>query len=525
MRSRRFLLSSLLVSALAVALTAQSANKGGIGSIQEGPLREWLTYLSSDQLQGRATYSEGLGLAAAYIADRLQEAGVKPAGDNGSYFQVVKVQGMRTTSRASVTVEVNGQTRTFKDGAGITFPRNMGEQAVGGCRTRRVRWLRHEPRLAQARRLRQSEREGRSCRVARQRPETRGRRRAPAAQQPCANRIRQRRCRDGQSGRLWQAVVAAVEHRRPKARARIRRRKRRPANAVRVRVSRSAGQGQGQGFGRGAADDGDFTTVQRLDNKVPPAVNAQDEFFEFLFSASEFKYADLKQRASNQEALAPFVLKNVKMTFNVDADYEVVRTRYTRNVVGIVEGSDPALKNTYVLYGAHYDHTGYREGAPRAGGDAEDRINNGADDDGSGTRRDSRGRAGVCDGAEAEAIAAVRLARGRGKQASSDRATTPTIRSCRLDNIVAVINIDMIGRNRDDDPKQANTVLVVGSDRISTELHNINEDANASLAKPLTLDYEMNDPADPQSIYTRSDHYSYASKGIPIIFFFTGHPP
>ena len=51
------------------------------------------------------------------------------------------------------------------------------------------------------------------------------------------------------------------------------------------------------------------------------------------------------------------------------------------------------------------------------------------------------------------------------------------------------------------------------------------EDANASLPKPLTLDYDLNDPADTESIYTRSDHYSYASKGIPIIFFFTGlHP-
>ena len=126
MRSRRFLLSTVLVSALAVALTAQSANKGGIGSIQQGPLREWLTYIASDELQGRATYTEGLGLAAGYIAERLEEWGVKPAGDNGTYFQVVKVLGVRTTSRASVTVEVNGQTRTFKDGDGITFPRNMG---------------------------------------------------------------------------------------------------------------------------------------------------------------------------------------------------------------------------------------------------------------------------------------------------------------------------------------------------------------------------------------------------------------
>jgi Zn-dependent M28 family amino/carboxypeptidase len=94
-----------------------------------------------------------------------------------------------------------------------------------------------------------------------------------------------------------------------------------------------------------------------------------------------------------------------------------------------------------------------------------------------------------------------------------------------IDKIVAQLNMDMVGRNQDDDPANANMVLVVGSDRISTELHNINEEANASLVKPLTLDYTMNDPADPQSIYTRSDHYSYAAKGVPIIFFFTGlHP-
>jgi Zn-dependent M28 family amino/carboxypeptidase len=94
-----------------------------------------------------------------------------------------------------------------------------------------------------------------------------------------------------------------------------------------------------------------------------------------------------------------------------------------------------------------------------------------------------------------------------------------------LESMVAQINIDMIGRNRDDDPKQSNTVYVVGSDRISTELHNINEEANESLAQPVTLDYELNDPADPQSFYTRSDHYSYAAKGVPIIFFFTGTHP
>ncbi len=91
-----------------------------------------------------------------------------------------------------------------------------------------------------------------------------------------------------------------------------------------------------------------------------------------------------------------------------------------------------------------------------------------------------------------------------------------------IDKISAQLNIDMIGRNRCDDPKEENTVYIVGSDRISTELHNMNEDANVGLPTPMKLDYEMNDPADPESIYTRSDHYSYAAKGIPIIFYTTG---
>jgi len=68
-------------------------------------------------------------------------------------------------------------------------------------------------------------------------------------------------------------------------------------------------------------------------------------------------------------------------------------------------------------------------------------------------------------------------------------------------------------------------VYLVGSDRISTELHNLNRAANAALPMPLTLDYEFNDPADPEQLYYRSDHYSYAAKGVPVIFFTTGlHP-
>jgi Zn-dependent M28 family amino/carboxypeptidase len=94
-----------------------------------------------------------------------------------------------------------------------------------------------------------------------------------------------------------------------------------------------------------------------------------------------------------------------------------------------------------------------------------------------------------------------------------------------LDRIVAQVNMDMVGRNRDDKQDESNTIYLVGDDRISTEFHNIAVDANEALTRPLKLDYEMNDPADLEQVYYRSDHYSYAAKGIPIVFLTTGlHP-
>ncbi len=87
--------------------------------------------------------------------------------------------------------------------------------------------------------------------------------------------------------------------------------------------------------------------------------------------------------------------------------------------------------------------------------------------------------------------------------------------------------MDMVGRDdcNNLEGDYTNTVFIVGDDRISTDLHNLIIETDKTLAKPLTLDYEMNDPADPEGVYTRSDHYSYAAKGIPIAFFTTGlHP-
>ena len=504
---RRLVCATALVVVVGNGLGAQSAPKGGINSIQEPALKEWLTYISSDELQGRATYTEGLGLAAGYIAQHLKQWGVKPAGDNGSYFQTVKVLSVRANSRSSVTVEVNGASKTFKDGEGITLPRNMGgSQTIVADQVQFAGYGLSIP-AANHDDYASFDADGKVVIYL-------------GAAAPKSIQVETRRLMGGRNrlavekGAL--ATIAPVG---------IGRGGRGPAQTA-ASSGPDAGRGaqaggRGQGGGRGAVDEGDFTTVQRLDEKIPPAVTAQDEFFEFLFSGSEIKYADLKQRAANLEPLPPFTLQGVKVTFTIDAEYQPVRTRLTRNVVGIVEGTDSKLKDTYVLYGAHYDHTGYREGVPRQGQSMEDRINNGADDDGSGTvalmaiarafalgPKPKRSLLFVWHAGEESGLL--------GSRYNADHPVVP------LERMVALLNIDMIGRNRDDDPTQSNTVYVVGSDRISTELHNVNEDANTSLPRPLTLDYEMNDPADPQSIYTRSDHYSYAAKGIPIVFYFTG---
>ena len=459
-------------------------------------------------------HSEGLGLAAAYIADHLREWGVKPGGDNGTYFQTVKVLGVRTTSKASITVDVNGQTRTFKDGDGITFPRNMGgKQTIQGDQVQFVGY---------------------------------------GVQMPSAG-IDDYAGVDPKGkiliylGQAGPKTVPAGSTRVLNARAR---------SGVEKGAAAVIGVGGGFGFGRGAAvqnppaagapgtpapqpggtpavqpagrgrgnqpDNGDFTTAQRYDRPVVPTVTARDEFFEFLFSGSGTTYAELKEKAANREPLPVMALKGVKITIDVDADYAVVRTRLSRNVVGIVPGTDSRLNGTYVAFGAHYDHVGYREGTPLTGSATpEDRISNGADDDGSGTVALMALARAFAQGPKPKRSLLFVWHTGEesGLWGSRYNADFPIVPN---EQIVAQLNIDMIGRNRNDKPEEANTVYLVGSDRISTELHNLSEEANAKMTTPMKLDYELNDPADPESIYTRSDHYSYAAKGIPIIFYTTG---
>ncbi len=182
-----------------------------------------------------------------------------------------------------------------------------------------------------------------------------------------------------------------------------------------------------------------------------------------------------------------------------------------RNVLGFIEGSD--LKEEVIVVSAHYDHLGKR------GND----IFNGADDNGSGTST-------VLDIAQAFKLAKEAgngprrsllflLVTGeeKGLLGSQWYAENPTV---PIENIVADVNVDMIGRI-DDEHTDGNYVYVIGSDRLSTDLHKINEEANNNYTQ-MALDYTYNSEEDPNRYYYRSDHYNFAVRGIPAIFFFSG---
>jgi Zn-dependent M28 family amino/carboxypeptidase len=90
-----------------------------------------------------------------------------------------------------------------------------------------------------------------------------------------------------------------------------------------------------------------------------------------------------------------------------------------------------------------------------------------------------------------------------------------------MENTVADLNIDMIGRTDSAHAGGAPYIYVIGSDRLSTDLHRINEEANSMYTK-LELDYTFNAENDPNRFYYRSDHYNFARKGVPSIFYFSG---
>lgn len=184
------------------------------------------------------------------------------------------------------------------------------------------------------------------------------------------------------------------------------------------------------------------------------------------------------------------------------------------NVLCYIEGSDPLLKNEVVVISAHYDHVGEMGG----------KIYNGADDDGSGTVSameiaEAFVEAKKSGNGSRRSILVLHVSgEEKGLLGSEWYSEFPIF---PLKNTVCDLNIDMIGRVDDQHKNDPNYVYIIGSDKLSTDLHKISEETNKKHTK-LALDYTYNDPNDPNRFYYRSDHYNFAKHNIPVIFYFSG---
>ena len=255
--------------------------------------------------------------------------------------------------------------------------------------------------------------------------------------------------------------------------------------------------------------------VKKEKSKKVPTVNISSAVANQILAAANTSLDAVKKQIT--ETLKPATVL-IKVPVSFSAELQTVDLR-AENVLGFLEGSDPTLKKEVLVITGHYDHIGLVKDP-----NAKDKVNNGADDDGSGTT-------GVLLLAEAFSKA---KAEGKGPKRSilfmtvcgeekgllgSEWYSENPVFS--IENTITNLNIDMIGRGDDDRPGDNNFVYIIGSNMLSDDLDRIGKKANADYVN-ITLDEKYNNRTDPNQFYYRSDHYNFAKFGIPVIFYFNG---
>jgi hypothetical protein len=493
-----------------------------------------LYQFADDSMMGRQVGRLGNYKGTALIAAEVKRLGLVPAGDNGTYFQVLPFHIKQFTNHSRLTVDGNpfAWEKDFVAVPGTRAPRAVDTArvifgGVDGDTTRQIT-------AAQA--------AGKFVVLLPGRPETGGGRGGRGG---------------GGGGRGGFGAAAPSRFADAVAVATVDLDALTPAQraAINIPVVASQGGGRGRG-GRGGAVATDTLTAL----KTQIATLAPQATFRLTRTAA----ARLFHRASI-DGLTPGGTGGV---VTASLDFIELPSEWARNVVAIIPGSDPVLKNQYVAIGAHNDHVGMRaqpvdKDSLKAFNDARnkmllannmialttaqldsihvnmdsvrklfavarlDSINNGADDDGSGSM-------GVLEIAEAIQSMKVKPKRSilfvwhtgeeGGLVGSKFFTENPTV---PIDSIVTQINIDMIGRGRAGDiPGGGPDYLgVVGSFFDSKDLGETVQAVNKKQATPFTLDYRYDSTltwSGYNNIYGRSDHFNYAKQGVPIAFFWTG---
>ena len=240
---------------------------------------------------------------------------------------------------------------------------------------------------------------------------------------------------------------------------------------------------------------------------TPFTIYISKEMASYLFG-DEKKMSALKEKIlKEKKSINEKVKTNIQLSIKQESN-----SLLAENVLGYIEGGD--LKDELIVVTAHYDHLGIHDGI----------VFNGADDDGSGTVAVMQiakafaeaKKAGI--GPRRSLLFMTVSGEEKGLLGSEYYTNKPVF---PLNKTVANLNIDMIGRIDDAHKGNADYIYLIGSDKLSDDLHRISEECNNKYSR-LKLDYTYNSDSDPNRFYYRSDHYNFAKNNIPVIFYFNG---
>jgi hypothetical protein len=516
---RLFLLASLAGCATAAPIASSSIGelpmtyeaRPTTGAISPADLMSRLYPFAHDSMQGREAGTIGNVMATDYVARAMERIGLRPGGENGSWFQTVPVRiAVMDTTR---TLTVDGTTLTYgtdflpfhSANGGRNLPIGIGTRSLDGARAIYGGNVGSgnlvSPALAAGKIV--------------------------VFTVPINATTGRRDWRFSTFGPLTQYASAA-------------------------------------GFAVAALDVVPRNTQQRLRGQqihIRPQAPLEGPT-----PISLLMTPDAAQRLLGVSSLEGIAVGHEGRVVNGSVSFVDSEPRYpSRNVIGILPGSDPALSGQLVAVGAHNDHIGMgrrfdhdsvlafnqvvrRQGAqdtvrvPTAveaaritrlrdslvtahGGARPDSVNNGADDDGSGT-------VAMLEIAEAFASSTQRPRRSlifvshtgeeKGLWGSlwfTDRPTVPR------DSIVAQLNMDMVGRGKPTDAmgRGPNNIQLIGVRRLSTQLGDLIDSVNARRTPKMDIDTTFDANGHPLNRYCRSDHYMYARYGIPISYFSLGY--
>jgi hypothetical protein len=487
-----------------ITLPLKHAPRSTSGAISAADLMTRLYIFSDDSMQGREAGTPGNVKGTDYIASEIKRMGLKPAGDNGTYFQTIPLQTRSVDSTSSITA---GDTKLVANTDFVVLSRQPASASnvpvvYGGD-------------LGDSTRIDEADAKGKFV--------------VFTAHGGWTRFLRAARRGMGLEG----------------------------ATAIAVATLDSV-PGQIRGF---------LTRPQTfLNDNATPTPNGPAVFLVSEAAAAKLLGADP----------SGLTVGAAHGTATVDVRVDTKPATYpARNVVGIIEGRDPKLRGEYVAIGAHNDHIGMiqhpvdhdslriwnhlvrPEGADDGGKEATpaeqsevdrelaayraahptddrpDSIDNGADDDGSGTvsaLEMAQYFSSMKTKPKRSLLFVWHVGEEKGLLGSRYFTDHPTV---TRDSIVTQLNMDMVGRGDAYDETgrtkagspihgSAGYLQLVGSRRLSTELGDLIEKVNTEDHHNLTLDYSIDADGHPSNIYCRSDHYEYARYGIPITFFTTG---